>query len=74
MTDLKGSYDFALDVTEEDYRAMLIRAGVNAGVSLAPAGAETARRRVPPSLFDAMQKAGAQAGRPQSAAGPGGHR
>ena len=25
LTDLKGSYDFTLDITAEDYRAMLIR-------------------------------------------------
>ena len=28
MTGLKGHYDFALDFTPEDYRAMLIRAAV----------------------------------------------
>ena len=39
MTDLKGSYDFALDVTEEDYRAMLIRAGRDRGCQPASAGA-----------------------------------
>ena len=28
MTDLKGSYNFSIDVTAEDYRAMLIRSAV----------------------------------------------
>ena len=58
MTDLQGSYDFALDVTEEDYRAMLIRpASTRASAFL--------RRRLDlldgatlPSLFEAMQKLG----------------
>jgi uncharacterized protein (TIGR03435 family) len=36
MTDLKGAYDITLEVTPEDYRAMLIHAAVAAGVSLPP--------------------------------------
>ncbi len=36
MTGLRGRYDFAIDVTPEDYRAMLIRAAISAGVSLPP--------------------------------------
>ena len=36
MTGLKGRYDFALDFTPEDYRAMLIRAAISAGVNLPP--------------------------------------
>jgi uncharacterized protein (TIGR03435 family) len=36
MTELKGQYDFVLNFTPEDYRAMLIRAAVSAGVSLPP--------------------------------------
>ncbi len=58
MTDLKGSYDFALDVTEEDYRAMLIRAAVTAGVSLPPQALRLLDGASLPSLFDAMQKLG----------------
>lgn len=58
MTDLKGSYDFSLDVTPEDYRAMLIRAGVNAGVSLPPEALRLLDGASVPSLFDAMQKLG----------------
>ena len=36
MTGLAGQYDFALDLTPEDYRAMLMRAAVSAGVTLPP--------------------------------------
>jgi uncharacterized protein (TIGR03435 family) len=58
MTDLKGSYDLAIDVTQEDYRAMLIRAGINAGVSLPPEALRLLDGATVPSLFDAMQKLG----------------
>lgn len=36
MTDLKGKYDFSIQLTEEDYRSMLIRSAITAGVSLPP--------------------------------------
>ena len=58
MTDLKGSYDFALDVTPEDYRAMLIRAAVAAGVSLPPEALRLLDGASFASLYDAMQKVG----------------
>ncbi len=58
MTDLKGSYDVALDITPEDYRVMLIHAGVNAGVSLPPQALRLLDGASTPSLFDAMQKVG----------------
>jgi len=59
MTDLKGSYDFSIDVTGEDYRAMMIRSAVVAGVVLPPEvlrfldGASS-----PESLFDGLAKLG----------------
>jgi uncharacterized protein (TIGR03435 family) len=58
-TDLKGFYDFSVDVTPEDYQAMLIRSAVVAGVILPPNvlrildGAPT-----PASLFDGLEKVG----------------
>jgi uncharacterized protein (TIGR03435 family) len=58
MTDLKGSYDFILDVTPEDYRAMLIHAAVAAGVSLPPEALRLLDGASLPSLFDAVQKVG----------------
>jgi len=58
MTDLTGHYDFALPVTDEDYRVMLIHAGVNAGVSLPPQALRLLDGASTPSLFDALQKVG----------------
>ena len=58
MTDLQGSYDFVLDLTEEDYRAMLIQAAVTAGVVLPPQALRLLDGASLPSLFDAMQKVG----------------
>jgi uncharacterized protein (TIGR03435 family) len=59
MTEIKGSYDFTLDVTAEDYRSMLIRSAVVAGVVLPP---EVLRildgASAPSSLFDSLQKVG----------------
>ena len=59
MTGLNGSYDLAVNVTAEDYRAMLIRSAVIAGVILPPEvlrvldGASS-----PASLFDGLEKLG----------------
>ena len=36
MTELQGNYDFTLEVTPEDFRAMMVRAAIAAGVSLPP--------------------------------------
>ena len=58
MTDLKGAYDITLDVTPEDYRAMLIHAAVAAGVSLPPEALRLLDGASVPSLFDAVQKVG----------------
>jgi uncharacterized protein (TIGR03435 family) len=58
MTGLDGRYDFGLDLTEEDYRIMLIRAGVNSGVVLPPAALRLLENGSPVSLFDALQKLG----------------
>ena len=33
---MTGTYDLALDLTADDYTAMLIRAAINAGVPLPP--------------------------------------
>jgi uncharacterized protein (TIGR03435 family) len=58
-TALKGNYDLSLDLTAEDYRSMLIRSAVVAGVVLPP---EVLRlidgSPAPTSLFDALDKLG----------------
>jgi uncharacterized protein (TIGR03435 family) len=58
MTDLKGRYTFALDLTEEDYRLMLIRVAVAAGVVLPPEALRLLENGAPVSLFDSFQKLG----------------
>jgi uncharacterized protein (TIGR03435 family) len=58
MTDLKGRYTFVLDLTEEDYRMMLIRVAVAAGVVLPPEALRLLEGGAPVSLFDAIQKLG----------------
>jgi uncharacterized protein (TIGR03435 family) len=58
-TALSGSYDLALDLTPDDYRSMLIRSAVVAGVVLPP---DVLRlidgSPAPASLFDALEKLG----------------
>src|SRR5215468_3784109 len=59
MTDLKGSYDFSIDVTADDYRAMLIRSAVVAGVVLPPDVLRLLdNASSPESLFDGLTKLG----------------
>jgi uncharacterized protein (TIGR03435 family) len=57
-TDLTGTYDFTLEITAEDYQAMLIRAAVTAGLTLPPEALRLLDGASLPSLFDAMQKVG----------------
>jgi uncharacterized protein (TIGR03435 family) len=59
MTGLTGRYDFAFDVTTEDYRAMMLRSVVWAGVDIIPP--EVARileNASPAALGDALQQVG----------------
>jgi len=58
MTKLTGAYDFALEVTPEDYQNMLIHAAVAAGVVLPPQALRLMDVGPPASLFDALQKLG----------------
>jgi uncharacterized protein (TIGR03435 family) len=58
MTGLKGHYDFALELTEDDYRAMLIHAAVSAGVVLPPQALRLLDNGEPSSLFSAVEKLG----------------
>jgi len=58
MTNLRGRYDFVLNLTEEDYRTMLIQSAVAAGVVLPPQALRLLDGASPVSLFDAMQKVG----------------
>ena len=58
LTELKGFYDLTLEVTPEDYQAMLIRAGVSAGMVFPPQVMRLIEGNSAPSLMDAAQQAG----------------
>ena len=57
-TQLKGSYDFVLDLSPEDYTAMLIRSAVGAGVVLPPQALRILDFASGDSLSNGLQKAG----------------
>jgi uncharacterized protein (TIGR03435 family) len=57
LTGLKGTYDFALDVSPEDYMAMIVRSALSAGVQLPPQ-AMRALEASGDTLFSAIEKLG----------------
>src|SRR5262249_6061878 len=58
MTELKGNYDFTLEFTAEDYRAMLIRSAIAAGVALPPEALRALEVSSGDSLLAAVQMLG----------------
>ena len=59
MTELKGNYDFKLEFTPEDYRGMLIRSAIVAGVTLPPEVVKQALESgTGDSVFTAIQTLG----------------
>jgi len=58
MTDLKASYDLTLEVTPEDYQAMLIRAAISSGLVLPPQIVRMTEGNTASSLMDAAQQIG----------------
>jgi uncharacterized protein (TIGR03435 family) len=58
MTNLKGNYDFVLELSPEDFRAMMIRSAVTAGVALAPQALQLAAAASGDSLVNALEKLG----------------
>jgi len=59
MTQLKGQYDLGFDVNAEDYRPMLIRSAIYAGVVLSPQALRLAERSSGGgALGDALQQVG----------------
>ena len=58
MTGLKGTYDFAVPVTSDDFLAMMVRAGVNAGVTLPPMALSLLDKGPAESLFNGIEKLG----------------
>jgi len=57
-TALKGFYDVTLEITQEDYRVMLIRAGTANGLVLPPQAMRLIEGATTPSFFEAMEKQG----------------
>jgi uncharacterized protein (TIGR03435 family) len=58
MTNLKGNYNFVLELTPEDFRAMSIRAAIAAGVALPPQAIQMAEAASGDSLSNALDKLG----------------
>lgn len=58
MTDLKGNYDFALEFSPEDFRGMMIRAAVTAGMNLPPEALKMLDDSSGEALFTAVQTLG----------------
>jgi uncharacterized protein (TIGR03435 family) len=58
VTGLKGTYDLRLNVTQEDYQTMLIRAAVNSGVVLPPQALQVLDNGSIASLMDGLQQLG----------------
>jgi uncharacterized protein (TIGR03435 family) len=58
MTGLKGHYDFTLDLTPDDYRAMLMRAAISAGMQLPPEAHRFLEGNSSAALGDALQQVG----------------
>jgi uncharacterized protein (TIGR03435 family) len=58
MTNLKGTYDFVLNVTPEDRIAMMIRSAINAGVTLPPQALKALDNASGDSFTAALEKLG----------------
>ncbi|HKE26734.1 MAG TPA: TIGR03435 family protein [Bryobacteraceae bacterium] len=58
MTELKGTYDFSVTLSEEDYTAMLIRSALKNGVTLPPQALQMLEHSSGDTLFNAVQLLG----------------
>jgi uncharacterized protein (TIGR03435 family) len=58
MTGAKGAYDFVLEFTPDDFRAMMIRSAIAAGVTLPPQAIAYMEQQSGDSLFTAVQTVG----------------
>jgi uncharacterized protein (TIGR03435 family) len=58
MTNLTGVYDMELSLTPEDYRGMLIRSAITAGVAIPPEAQRLAMTDIGESLASALQALG----------------
>ncbi|MGP0073224.1 MAG: TIGR03435 family protein [Bryobacteraceae bacterium] len=58
LTELKGSYDFVLELSPEDFQAMGIRAAIAAGATVPPQAIQMAEAASGDSLSNALEKLG----------------
>ena len=58
MTDLKGSYDFTMEFSPEDFRAMMIRAAIAQGSVVSPEVLKLVDASSGDTLFNAVEKLG----------------
>ncbi len=58
QSNLPGFYDLSMEITNEDYRVMLIRAAKANGIALPPQAMRLADGATTPSVFDAIEKLG----------------
>jgi uncharacterized protein (TIGR03435 family) len=58
MTELKGKYNFTLNLSEEDYRVMMIRAAVSSGYQLPPQALALLEGATDQSLYAALRAEG----------------
>lgn len=58
MTNAEGTYDVTFEVTPEDYRGMLIRSAITAGVALPPEAQRLAISDISESLASSMAASG----------------
>lgn len=58
MTNLKGRYDFVLELSLEDFRAMGIWSAIAAGVAIPPQAIQMAEAASGDSLSNALEKLG----------------
>ncbi len=58
MTELKGTYDLTLEFTPEDYRVLLIRMALSAGVNLPPEAMKLLEGASDEALFKGLQQLG----------------
>src|SRR5437868_10926805 len=58
MTDLKGNYDFTMEFSPEDFRAMMIRTAIAQGTVLSPEVMKVVDASSGDTLFNAVEKLG----------------
>lgn len=58
MTDLKGSYDFTMEFSPEDFRAIMIRAAIAQGSVVSPDASKLVDASSGDTLFNAVEKLG----------------